>query len=235
MKKFTSLLIAILVSIAAFGQSKKEFKLKDFDSIEAGFAFEVHIHKKSEFSVTALANAEDLTYVKAYLKGNILVLEDGRKSNWNWFNRGNRGKVVINVGMPELKNAEISGAVNAEIYGFTNQDFMNLEASGASKIIVDNLEVNKFNLDASGASNVKISGSAYKFNIDCSGASNIKAKEFKVRDCDADASGASNITIYPTNSLIAEATGASNIYYVGTPVHLETESHAASNIKKISE
>lgn len=245
MKKF--LLLYLFLGLAPFGfvncsnpfsspvvaQSERNYQLKNFNSIEIGYAYEVHIHKKNTFSITAIGESRDLDYVKVYQRGNQLVIRDDRRSNL--FKYMNREKVIINIGMPELISAEISGAVKAEIFGFKEQDFLNLEASGASEILIHDLGVNKLNLESSGASNIKIKGSAYKFNLECSGASNIKAKDFIVRDSDIDISGASNVTVHVTESLFAKASGASNIYYSGNPKHLDTESHAASNIKKISE
>lgn len=225
-------LILVFSTIVGFSQSsEKSFKVEKFDNIELGYAFEAHIHERPEYSVSVKGDSRDLPYIKVFLKGNTLVIKDARSGRI--FRYMDRQKLVINIGMPELKEVEVMGAAHAEIYGFNKQDFMNIEASGASQVIADKISLNKLNVVATGASNVKILGTTFKANLVCSGASNFKGKGLTARDVDAEASGASSITLRVTDSLNALASGASNINYIGQPKNLDVVSHSASNIRRI--
>jgi hypothetical protein len=61
-----------------------------------------------------------------------------------------------------------------------------------------------------------IKGSTTNLSIDASGASHFKGYELSTDNCRVDASGATDIKITVNKVLNAEASGATNIDYMGT-------------------
>lgn len=222
MKKSIYLLIAALgVSInllASADLTTKKYKVSNFNSLEIGHAFEVHVFKGNTYSIAATGNENDLESVEVQVNGSKLevTLDESYWTNWrNW--RNNNKKIVINITMPRLKDAEFSGAAKVTLEGFVDEEEMVLHGSGAVKLMSSKLVADKLTLDLSGASKVEMKGQVLKLTIDLSGASHLVLSDMIARDADVDASGASHVELNVQKSLRVEASGASKITYLGNP------------------
>ncbi len=90
------------------------------------------------------------------------------------------------------------------------------------------------NIDISGASVTRLTGSANNANIDASGACKVNGFELKVSNGKLEATGASNITISVSNELTADASGGSTIQYKGNATVKSMNTSAGATIKKRS-
>ena len=95
-----------------------------------------------------------------------------------------------------------------------------------------NVKVNTLDINLSGASDAKISGTAITVNIKSSGASDVKDFDLVTDFCNANISGASDVHITVNTELTASASGASDIKYKGNGVIKEKHSSGASSIMK---
>ncbi len=87
-------------------------------------------------------------------------------------------------------------------------------------------------LQASGASKIKIDGEAKTLETNSSGASGIDAENLVADNAKAEASGASSVTVNAVNNVEAIASGASTVTYAGNPKNITQNSSGASTIKK---
>lgn len=191
--------------IEGSGKAKTETRnLSGFKKIKAGSAMNLEITAQKDFSVTVEADDNLLEHIKTEVSGETLTISTkGRISSKTKFN--------IKISMPELVDADISGA------------------SGAT---ITNVKTDSLKLDANGASKIKIDGEVKSLKATASGASGIDAENLKTENADAEASGASNITVSPTNELDAEASGASTVLYTNEPKNIKQNASGASTIKK---
>lgn len=232
MKKSIYLLFAALgISIqmmASADLTTKKFKVGNFSSLEIGHAFEVHVFKGNTYAISATGNPDDLDDVEVGVSGSTLEvsLEKSYWSNWrNW--KGGSNKIILNITMPRLKDAEFSGASKVILDGFVDEEEMSLHVTGAAKLSTSKLVADKLLLDLSGASKVDMKGQVLKLTIDLSGASHVILSDMIVRDADVDASGASHVELNVQKSLRVDASGASKITYRGNPVVSEDVSGAS--------
>lgn len=118
-------------------------------------------------------------------------------------------------GTVNVKNLSIqlSGASMAKLSGSATE--LTVLCSGASDF-KGSFTVKNLSIQLSGASQAKLSGSATKLAVLCTGASDLNAFELSADDCNATASGASDINISVKKDLSIIATGASTVYYKGT-------------------
>jgi len=175
-----------------------------FSKIEAGGAINIEVTVQKDFSVTVEGDDNLLQHIKTEVSGDTLkIYNEGKLSM--------KTKVNVKISMPEINGLNISGASNAT---------------------VTNVKSNSLELEASGASKVKVEGEVESLKSDASGASKIDAKNLRAENADVEASGASSSTVFSSNELKADASGASNIYYVGEPKNLNQKSSGASSIKK---
>lgn len=194
-----------LQGVQGSGTPKTESRnVSDFKKIDAGGAVNLEISAQKEFSVAVQADDNLLEHIKTETNGDTLKI----------FSEGNlspKTKINVKISMPELDSLHVSGASNAV----------------ASGVKGDSLK-----LDASGASKIKIEGSANSLNSDASGASEIDAENLRVENADVDASGASSTIVAATNQLKADASGASSIYYTGEPQSVVPKTSGAGSVKK---
>jgi hypothetical protein len=229
MKKILSLFAALVVVFSSFADPAvvtKKFKVANFNSIELGSAFEVHVHKGNVYAVSVTGREKDIDELE--VSSSSGKLEIGYEAGWKWTWNNNRSKLVVNITLPRLNSGDFSGASKVDLQGFTNEEEMTLIFSGASKGVIEGLHTDKLKLELSGASDCKISGHTDYLNVEASGASHLKALDFFARNVDVDASGASSAQVHVQKSLKVDASGASHVKYKGSPVIVKDLSGAAS-------
>jgi hypothetical protein len=133
--------------------------------------------------------------------------------------------------MPELTAVEASGASEVTLKGFESTEPLNANVSGASQLR-GGIEAGDGAFKVSGASRAALTGSAGDVTIEASGASRLDLSDFAVRDADVEASGASTVELNLSGRLDARASGASHVYYAGSPSLGEIETSGASSVKR---
>jgi hypothetical protein len=229
MKKILSLFAALVVVFSSFADPAvvtKKFKVANFNSIELGSAFEVHVHKGNVYAVSVTGREKDIDELE--VSSSSGKLEIGYESGWKWTWNNNRSKLVVNITLPRLNSGDFSGACKVDLQGFTNEEEMSLVFSGASKGLIEGLHADKLKIELSGASDCKITGHTDYLKVEASGASHLKALDFFARNVDVDASGASSAQVHVQKSLKVDASGASHVKYKGSPVISKDLSGAAS-------
>lgn len=194
-----------LSGIQGSGTSKTETRnVKGFTKIDAGGAVNVEVSVQKDFSVEVQADDNLLANIKTEVSGSTLkIYSEDRISP--------KTRISVKISMPSVEGLDISGASSAN---------------------VSSVNANSIELKASGASKIKIDGSAKELNADASGASTIDAEGLKAEDADVEASGASKAMVSATNDLEADASGASKISYVGEPKNIKQNSSGASSVTK---
>lgn len=169
------------------------------ESIDASGAVNVHCSgrfKSDEFSVD-LSGAANLTDLEVEVSGLHLDVSGA-------------GRLAIPYVDAEECDMDFSGAASVSMDG--NIGDVNTDFSGASNVTMSG-EYGNIYVDASGACDIRISGKARKLKIDASGACNIKARELSVPEVFAGGSGASNITVNPTEEITIDISGATSLRY----------------------
>lgn len=217
MKKTVFVIVILLIALAAgckigniggikgSGNVKTESRsVSGFKEIKAENAIELEITVQKDFSLTIEADDNLLDQVKTEVSGNTLKISTKDSIT-------SKNKIKIKLSLPELTDLDLSGASTANISG----------------VKTDSLELN-----ASGASRIKIDGEVKSVDATASGASGIDAENLKTENAKANASGASHVTVSPTGDLNAEASGASSVTYTVEPKSIKQNASGASTIKK---
>jgi len=191
----------------------------------AHHAFEVDISQSDAFKVVMRTDDNLLDHLEVLKRGKTLRigLKSGIRSIRN-------ATMEAEVTMPELIGLDLSGASSATITGFESAKDLDVELSGASHLRGD-IEAGDIRFDISGASRVTLSGSAEDVTIAVSGASKVDLSDLPVDNAKIGASGASHVTVNPSGRLDVEASGASDIYYLGSPTLGTVKTSGASSIR----
>ena len=200
-----------------------------FTAIEVSGAIDLYISQGNEEAVAISANSDE---IKARIKtevrsGTLHIYLDGKGLNWKiWGNNKMKAYVTYKI----LSRLEASGACNIKATDPIKQSELKIELSGASDFTGD-VVIGKLRLGTSGASVIKISGTAENTVVDASGACDIKAYDLKTDMCKVDASGASNVRITVNKELNATASGGSSIFYRGNGLIRDISSSGGASVK----
>ena len=134
------------------------------------------------------------------------------------------------ITMPELTGLDLSGASNASISGFKSTKNLTVDLSGSSSLGGD-IEAGDTSFDLSGSSEANLIGSGGNLTLDASGSSDVDLSDFPVADAEIDASGASTVTVSASGRLDVNASGASDVYYLGNPSMGTIETSGASSVE----
>ncbi|GAB3326735.1 hypothetical protein GCM10027299_26120 [Larkinella ripae] len=205
-------------------EETRTFTVSNFDKLDLGSAFTIHVTRGSGYKVTASGRASDLEDLEARVVSNELQVRYKDKLG----NR-NRQRVTINISLPDLKAVEFSGASRSDVTGFRNLKELDVDISGASTSTIE-VDAERLQVDLSGASNVTLTGQAKRLDGEVSGATTLKAYDLKVSSAKVDVSGASSARMHVTDRLEAEASGASSVTYRGS-ASLRSNTSGASSVR----
>jgi len=234
MKKIMTILSCLLASAALWAQQINDPNaqvrdVKEFHSIHVGNAFDVYLSQGNEEKVVVSAkDVKDVADIVVEVKNGVLWVHYNHKK---WYKSNQKLKAYISF--KYIDELVISGACDVDIAGtLVVKEDMKIDLSGASDL-TGKIEVGKaLSVELSGASDAKVSGRATNIDIDATGASSFKGFDFAVDNCNAKATGASDIKITVNKELSAKATGASSINYKGSGVIRDIKTSGASGVSR---
>jgi hypothetical protein len=223
----------------------QEFAFGDFTRIDVASAFEVTVRQGDSYQVTIEVDEAAVPYLRVEQQGDTLQIGLGPTMSL----MGNlrlRGDVTL----PALSGLEASGASQVELNGFNGDQALNIRASGASGVqgaidagdakieasgasqVTLNSAFQDVAIEATGASKVTLSGSGRNVTVTAAGASPVDLAEFPVADATIRATGASNVIVYLSGTLDADASGASSVTYSGSPTLGDIRTAGASSVSR---
>jgi hypothetical protein len=179
-------------------------EISEFKAVDVSGAFEVEITTRKNFSLEVEADDNLLPLIKTEVDGDTLVIKSEKG-----FKTGN--PIKIRISAPDIDD---------------------LELSGASKVNLTNLKNDSLKLDSSGASKIRIEGSTKNFEVEMSGASKLDAENLQAENVSVESSGASNLSVFVTNELSADLSGATSLTYSGNPKSVQKKASGASSVRE---
>ena len=238
MNKILVLVALLGLSIGApaqdiiFDENVEVRQVGNFTGIDVSGTISLYLNQGTENALAISAgdpkyNSKIHTDVK---DGVLKIWVDG--GFWNGMGWANR-KLKAYVSVVSPNSITVSGASLVSVSGALQADALKIGVSGASEI-KGNFAVQQLNVEVSGASVARLSGSATNALLDASGACKINAYELVAQQCKANASGASNVRISVKEQFNAASSGGANIYYRGNPSVINVNSGAGASIKQRS-
>lgn len=183
--------------------------MDEFDKMEVSGAIHASFEVGKEFQVVVETDENLLPFIAT-------TVDDGKlRIHWDRHGSVQPTKAVsIRVTAPRLEGVSVSGASTADCRALAE----------------DSLEVR-----ASGASKVRLEGSAKTLDVDASGASRLDGSKFVAGHVKIDVSGASSVKVVASESIEGEASGASSVRYGGSASRIEVDTSGASSVKREKE
>ena len=209
----------------------KVYDLSGFTRLETDSGFDVRVERGDAYAVSVTV---DDNLVEEHLEVELHddTLHVGLAPLWNYVGV----TATATVTMPGLEGVEASGAARVVASGFTSGDPLRVSLSGATTLVVSEVDAGAVTVDASGGSRVAghlsaeelagelsgasvldLEGFARSLRLDVSGGSRLELLPFIVVDADLRLSGGSWGAARVTGTLTAEASGGSRLEYAGAP------------------
>ena len=243
-------MVSLVAPLALAETVAKTYPVKDFTEFVSGGNTAVEISQDGSEYLRVEADAEIMKRIKVDQSGNrvsVWVKSDG--NFFNWFGHSNDPVRVI-LRVKQLDYLEISGGAHATLGELQGEKFqlnvsgagdvnfsslnikaLKMELSGAANVRINSVNSQEQDYDLSGASDIEIQSASNTRELDvgASGASNFRAKNLIAKRAHLEASGASHIEASVTETLDANASGASSVDYYGNP-KAKTDASGASHV-----
>ncbi len=227
--------------------SKRQYT--GFRRVEVHSAIDVEMTHGSDYSVEIAP--DDCDDIQITQDGETLKIRRPGYFGFGWW--GNWGaRLKVRITMPELNGVSAHGPSYARVQGFQGENELVMVAIGASRVKIQNVVAGSFrgevtgasnitgditaknegSLMVSGASHVRLSGTAPKLSLKVYGASHAKMDEFVTTDADVHFSGASHGSFEVNGRLDANLSGASHLHYTGNPVMGNIVTNGASHLNR---
>ena len=204
----------------------QEEAISGFDKVDISQSFSVDITQGENFRVVIRVDDNLIEHLNVVKQGSTLKI--GLDPNRSYTIRN--ATMEAEVTMPELVGLDLSGSSDAQVSGFNSSKSLVVDLSGNSGLLGD-IQAGDSRFDISGNSSVTITGSAGDVTVDASGSSEVDLTDFPASDGTVDASGASTVTVNLSGRLNADASGSSDIYYLGNPTLGVIDTSGSSSIQ----
>jgi hypothetical protein len=204
----------------------REETITSFDQVDISQSFNVDITQGEDFRVVIRVDDNVVEYLDVIKQGSTLKIGLDPGNSYTIVNATMEAEVT----MPELVGLDLSGSSVANLSGFESTKSLVVDLSGNSSLLGD-IQAGDSRFDVSGNSSVTISGSGGDLTVDASGSSDVDLADFPGSDGAVDASGSSTVTVNLSGRLDADASGSSDIYYLGDPELGSFETSGSSNIQ----
>ena len=205
----------------------EEFDIRGFSKLEVSHAFQVEVVRSSSYRVVIRVDDNLQEHLQVEKKRDTLVVGLKPSRSYNLRNT----TLEAEIQLPELEMIDASGASEVRISGFSSSKDFQVNLSGASYLEGD-VTAREVFIEVSGASRARLQGKAEILHVDASGASNLDLEDFPVEDADIELSGASEAAVVLNGTLDIDASGASRLYFGGSPTMGRVDLSGASSIKR---
>lgn len=206
-------------------EGKKEIKVADFDTLDVHLPIQVSVKQGKAFSVVIIGDDNLLDILKVDKEGHTLKISTTKRS-WH-----TKQPLTAQITMPALQSVHLNSASRMTIKDFKSPKDFNVKITGASNL-EGSIETGNVKLDASGASKVKLKGSAKKATISASGACNLQLGDFALETANVKLTGACKAAVNVKTKLDYSLSGASNLQYQGNPAIGQARSSGASSLRR---
>jgi hypothetical protein len=217
----------------SYGTGRRTYDEEGFDGVSVIGPYRVVIRAGSTYQVKAAGNTTHLDDLRVEREGGKLVIRSRNRNFMSGSKWRGADKVLVTIETPKLDRLELVGASQADVHGFGTGD-LQVEQAGASQLRLQG-DFNNLDIDLAGACRASLQGKAEALSVDGAGGCELDAPEFTARRADIDMVGGSKARLRVTESLKADAIGASVIEYSGNPTDVTKDATGASSVRSVED
>ncbi|MCM1489321.1 MAG: DUF2807 domain-containing protein [Muribaculum sp.] len=208
----------------------KNIKIGDFNKIDVDRGIVVNFRQADNPGYAVVkADPEIIDFVEIKLDGNELEIS----YNKNNINLKSGAQTVVTVSSRNFTGAEVSSAASLRVKGnLVVKNEIDLEASSASKIQLENVTCPKLEIDCSSSASVEAASLVGNLDVDASSASSVGVSQLQAEKIDIEASSAASISLKTirANVIDVEASSASKISLSGQCNYLKKDISSGASL-----
>lgn len=182
-------------------------EIGDFKSISTQGAFDIRVVCQKPVSLELEGDDNIVGLISTEVSGGVLYLKSLRDYRVS-------EPILFRISIPDLEALSVSGAGKIDISGLNNE---------------------RFEIDSSGAPNIKAAGITKFVDIDSSGAAKIDTHKLQAARAVVDSKGVSKIDLDVKDQLDVTISGPSTVTYEGDPVVNKTVHGPGKLERKVTE
>lgn len=132
-------------------------------------------------------------------------------------------EMTFTLVVKDLTSLSISGLGDVQVETLSTPS-LDINMSGAGRIVQNQITTDDLTINLSGLGGIEISGQAAQAEIDISGAGSVDAPDLQVQTARVNVSGLGGATLWVTEQLTGDISGAGSISYYGDPQTITTSS-----------
>jgi hypothetical protein len=148
------------------------------------------------------------------VRNGVLVIRTKENTNINPLKNDN--PLTFTIVFKDLVAVNVSGAGDVQVESFTTPS-LEINLSGAGKVIQNQVSAEKLSINLSGVGGIEVSGQAGEARIEISGTGSVYAPDLQIQTADVTISGLGGATLWVTEQLTGNISGAGSVSYYGNP------------------
>jgi hypothetical protein len=208
----------------------EERDVSGFTGIDMGTFGKVVITQGEDESLTIKGSDNVVPLVKTTVRGGVLSIE--MDENINPLGVNNAEDVLsFTITVKDMSSLAVSGLADVEM-GSLDLHADALDMSGAGHVQLSELAAQGVDITMSGLGGVEVAGEATHATINISGAGEVDAGDLECQTADVTISGLGTATVWVTDELTGNISGAGNVRYYGDPA-TNTESTGVGQFESL--
>ncbi|MCF6328853.1 MAG: DUF2807 domain-containing protein [Henriciella sp.] len=216
---------AALVLAAPAMAETRNYDVSPFDGLEVSAGINVNFETGGTQSVLVENKTGDFDDIIVEVTGGKLVLKRPRKIGW-----GKRPRYSVTVSAPRLNSVEASSGAEATGSGLSGEQ-VRIETSSGADADITEIDAVKVTLHSSSGSDLDASGTCDSVSAHSSSGSGLDAGELVCRLGEADASSGSDLTIYASEGVDADASSGASVNVLGAPTDADIEKSSGGSVR----
>jgi hypothetical protein len=205
----------------------KDATVKPFDEIEISGPIKLVLRQDSSFAVKISADSNIVEKIKTDVSGHTFKVElDPMKYCGT-------DSIVIHAGVGAIKAIKAGGSSKVYSDGKMYLADLDLDLTGSPDV---NLNINAANVKTTvdGSAKLTLTGQAGSHKVESKGLLNLDAFNFVVGLYDVQMEGAGKSNINVLNDLKVNTSGATAIYYKGSPKNVSEKKSGTAKLEKVN-
>jgi len=200
-----------------------------FDAIEFSAYGKMNIIQGDVESLNISGPDNIVPEIRTTVRNGTLVIDT--RDNLTVRPTSQENPLTFTLVVKELTSLDVSGLGEVQIEPLSTPRIL-YNMSGAGSIVQNQITTEEINIDLSGLGGIEISGQAIQGSIEISGAGSVDAADLQLNTATVNMSGLGGATLWVTDQLTGDISGAGSVSYYGDP-QTSTTSSGLGNFKSL--
>lgn len=194
----------------------RAFPVPAFVKLRVEGPYTVRVHTGARASVDARGPAARIDKLVVESRGDTLVISTDKGWSGHGMSWGNGDTVQVDIGVPMLETAELTGSGDVSVDTIRTSSFAAL-MTGSGNLSIARLATSRLRANVNGSGALSITGRTGRADASVQGSGRLRGSGLAVDLLTASVAGSGDISIGPTRVAKASVVGSGNISIAGRP------------------